>query len=168
MSKTKELQSVFSKGYGTISKSIMIDTSLSLDSKAIFAYFCALAGSGNKTFPYRSTIIKQLGMSKNTYYKHFNVLIKLGLISIIKSSRLLSPNTYQINVNQKDKKGYGIISREIMQDNRLCAKAKGLYAYICSLSGKNNHSFPRQKQILKQLNIAKFFSISYSFTLLMG
>lgn len=155
MSKSKGLQGVFSKGYGTISKSIMTDTSLSLESKAIFAYFCALAGSGNKTNPYLSTITKQLGLSKNTYYKHYNTLIKLGFIIVIKSSHLLSSNTYQINVNQKDKKGYGIISREIMQDIRLSVKSKGLYAYICSLSGKNNHSFPSKRQILKQLNISE-------------
>lgn len=51
-------------------------------------------------------------------------------------------------------RGYGLISKAIMQDNELSIQAKGLYAYICSFSGKGNGVFPSRKKICTDLNIS--------------
>lgn len=51
-------------------------------------------------------------------------------------------------------KGYGFISKMVMQDKRLSISAKGLYAYICSFSGKGNDAFPSRKKICFDLNIS--------------
>ena len=41
-------------GYGIIPKYVMLDPDLTIEAKAIYAYFCSFAGSGNTAFPSRS------------------------------------------------------------------------------------------------------------------
>ena len=75
-----KVQGINSKGYGSISKLVMQDRRLSIQAKAIYAYFCSYAGNGKTAFPRRDKIIADLGVSKDTYYKHFNMLRDCGYI----------------------------------------------------------------------------------------
>lgn len=52
------------------------------------------------------------------------------------------------------KNGYGLISKIVMQDNELSIQAKGLYAYICSFTGKGSGAFPTRKKICFDLDIS--------------
>ena len=47
------------------------------------------------------------------------------------------------------KNGYGFIAKSVMQDNQISLQAKGLYAYLCSYSGKGKDVFPSRKKILQ-------------------
>ena len=70
------------KGFGIIPKLIMFDRNLSLEAKAIYAYFASYAGNGTSSFPGRDYILKQLKMSKDAYYRHYNQLINEGYIRV--------------------------------------------------------------------------------------
>ena len=75
-----QVQGINSKGFGVIPKMVMQDKRLTAQSKAIYAYFCSYAGAGKTAFPSRTKIMDDLGMSKETYYRHFNNLKELGYI----------------------------------------------------------------------------------------
>jgi len=74
------VEGINSKGYGTIPKMVMQDIRLSISAKAIYGYFCTYAGAGRQAFPRVTKIIKDLGISKNAYYKHFGLLKQYGYI----------------------------------------------------------------------------------------
>ena len=70
-------------GFGTIPKLVMLDSQLSPQAKAIYAYFASFAGAGTTAFPRRTTIMRELGIgSVETYYRHFNQLIEQGYFSV--------------------------------------------------------------------------------------
>ena len=75
-----QVQGINSKGFGMISKMAMQDRRLTVQARAIYAYFCSYAGTGKTAFPSRTKIINDLGMSKTAYYKHFNMLKDLGYV----------------------------------------------------------------------------------------
>lgn len=52
-------------------------------------------------------------------------------------------------------KGYGIIPKMVMQDNRLTITAKAIYAYFCSYCGNGKEAFPCVSKICFDLNISK-------------
>ena len=167
-------------GFGILPKYIMLDPDLTIEAKTIYAYFCSYAGNGNTAFPSRSKIIFDLGINKDTYYKHFDLLTKQGYIttqqSIGDNSRF-SNNIYTLVSNPKkfqdqpmDKKhnaaysrirvsglkanGYGTIPKAVMLDKRLPLKSKGIYAYFCSFTGSGNNAFPKKQDILFHLGIS--------------
>jgi hypothetical protein len=76
------VEGVNAKGFGTIPKVVMKDKRLSIQAKAIYAYFCSYAGAGNRPFPSRKTITEDLQISMNTYYKHLNKLKDLDYIRV--------------------------------------------------------------------------------------
>lgn len=76
-----EIEGINAKGFGTIAKLVMIDQRLTIESKAIYSYFCSYADTGLSAFPSGSKIIYDLKISKTRYYKHFDLLVELGYIS---------------------------------------------------------------------------------------
>lgn len=164
------------KGFGIVAKTVMMDVNISIEAKAIYAYFCSFAGSGNTLFPSRSKILKDLNISKSTYYSHFNKLIEQDYIHVerINQGNLKGRNIYTIvskpasllpvNDNEEDGRimmsgiksaGYGTIPKAVMQDDRLSIKAKGIYAYFCSLTGSGESAFPRKDVIIGHLGISE-------------
>lgn len=77
-----QVQSINSKGYGIIPKLVMQDKRLTIEAKAIYAYFCSFAGSGQTAFPGRDRIVADLGIGTKRYYKHFNLLKKYRYIEV--------------------------------------------------------------------------------------
>jgi len=139
-------EGVKAKGFGTIPKFVTHDMDLTIESKAIYGYFCSLCGNGEVTFPSRHTILRSLNLSKKGYYTHYKALIDQGYIRVEKSNPLdvKSHNVYIIvayprkvaeyakkNGDKKeifssiDSYGYGILPRSVMIDDRLDIKAKG-------------------------------------------
>ena len=165
------------KGFGIIPKLIMFDKSISLEAKAIYAFFASHAGNGTSSFPGRDYILKSLNMSKNAYYVHYNQLLEQGYIKVEKNKTedgYFAKNIYILvsnppNINNVIDKfnitnervrfsgvkslGYGIIPKAILMDERLSVKAKGIYAYFASYTGSGNSSFPKKQNILFHLGI---------------
>ncbi|MCL1830516.1 MAG: helix-turn-helix domain-containing protein, partial [Oscillospiraceae bacterium] len=77
-----EVSPVRAKGYGVISKVAMLDPRLTIQAKGIYAYLCSYGGRGNGIYPGRDRILTDLGITKDTYYTHFNMLKKYGYITV--------------------------------------------------------------------------------------
>lgn len=75
-------EGVNSKGFGTISKLVMLDRKLTIQAKAIYAYFCSYAGGGSQPFPSVERILGDLDISEDTYYKHLRFLKAYGYIVV--------------------------------------------------------------------------------------
>lgn len=75
-----QVEGINSKGFGTIPKLVMQDRRLTIQAKAIYAYFCSYAGAGKTAFPSRNKILYDLRISPTAYYKHFNLLKEYGYV----------------------------------------------------------------------------------------
>ena len=170
------------KGYGIIPKFVMLDTDLTIEAKGIYAYFCSYAGSGNTAFPGWEKIVSDLCINKDSYYKHYKLLIENGYITVTQDAKGgrgqgFAKNIYTIVSNPKkfyeDPKdnsnnkayaiikasglkaaGYGCIAKSVMNDKRLSIKAKALYAYLCSFSGAGDSACPARDIIIHHLQIS--------------
>lgn len=92
------MQGINSKGFGIIPKLVMQDRRLTIQAKAIYAYFCSYAGNGETAFPSRNKIFFDLGIKKQAYYKHFNLLKEYGYIEVeqVRESGKFKHNIYTI------------------------------------------------------------------------
>lgn len=172
-----EIEGVNAKGYGIISQAAMFDVNIPIQSKAIYAYFVSYTGSGRTIFPKRETILSDLKMSKNAYYKYLKPLLDNGYIRISKAKGFKNKNVYTI-CNNPDKvkcfaaslsseqdsqlsldginaNGFGFIPKLIMQDTRLSIKAKGLIAFFYSLVQAGYRAYPHRSTICTFLQISK-------------
>lgn len=95
------VEGIFEKGYGFISKSIMIDNTLSLGAKAIYAYLCSYSGKGNDIFPSRKKMCADLKISNDTLGKYLKELKDREIINITqeKKDNKFANNIYTINLN---------------------------------------------------------------------
>lgn len=170
-----EIEGVNAQGYGIIPQAVMFDRNISVQSKAIYAYFASYTGSGRTIFPKVETILSDLKMSKNTFYKHFKPLLENGYIKISKAKGFRNKNVYTICNNPKNikcsfndefseslltldginAKGFGFIPKLIMCDKRLSTKAKGLIAFFYSLVQAGCRAFPHRSTICVFLGISK-------------
>ncbi|MBU5428408.1 helix-turn-helix domain-containing protein [Tissierella pigra] len=172
-----KVEGVNFKGFGIIPKLIMFDRNISLEAKAIYAFFASHAGNGTSSFPGRDYILESLKISKNAYYVHYNQLLEHGYIKVEKNKTedgyfaknvyiLVSnpPNISDVidNFNITNERvrfsgikslGYGMIPKAVLMDQRLSVKAKGIYAYFASYTGSGNSSFPKKQNILFHLGI---------------
>ena len=168
-------------GFGVLPKFAMLDTDLSIEAKAIYAYFCSYAGNGSTAFPGRERILSDLGVNKDTYYRHFHLLTLNGYITVEQKrvrGKEFSKNIYTIASNPKKYEdslednadsnelqrlrfsgikalGYGVIPKAVMLDERLSIKSKGLYAYFCSFTGSGNSAFPTRDTIFYHLGMSE-------------
>ena len=175
------LEGINCKGYGLIPKYPMRDQELSITAKAIYAYFCAMSGDGDTSFPSVKTIISHLRLNEQTYRKHREQLCVQGylvveetrknggfhsniftLISNPKKFQELEPKndwqreTYNTIEHQGLKAaGFGVIPRTVMQDPRMDTGAKALYAYLSSFAGNGKAPFPSVPQVCLDLGISK-------------
>ena len=175
------VEGIGAKGFGIIPRYAMCDPDLGWSGKVLYAYLCALAGSGSQTWPKRETTILHLKIGKDTYYKAQKELTSQGYITIETTRRgnRQGVNVYTLVVNppkiRKRTKvdslddrmtsrvrasglkagGYGMLPRLVMIDDRLCAKTKLVYAYITSYAGAGCSAFPNTAVALAHLNLSK-------------
>lgn len=170
------------KGYGSVPKYAMRDKDLSITAKGIYAYFCAMSGSGDSTFPSLATIQTHLQLGNRAYYAHRQQLIDQGYLLVSSKERIsgeFSQNLYTLVSNPKKfaekvpenewqsvvystivqegikSVGYGDIPRSVMQDDRMDIKAKAVYAYFASYAGSGKTAFPGVPHIIEDLGISK-------------
>lgn len=172
-----EIEGVNAKGYGIISQGAMFDIDLPIQSKAIYAYFVSYTGAGRTIFPKRETILSDLKMSKNAYYKYLKPLLDNGYIKISKAKGFKNKNVYticnnpakikcsaavlsseqdsQLSLDGINANGFGFIPKLIMQDTRLSIKSKGLIAFFYSLVQAGCRAYPHRATICTFLQISK-------------
>lgn len=67
-------------GYGLVYSEIMRSKKLSPEAKAIYAYLCAFAGSGDTCFPSVELMREELQMSNDRFYRHLRPLLLSGIV----------------------------------------------------------------------------------------
>jgi len=174
-----KVEGVEYKGYGKIFKLVMFDLELTIEAKAIYAYFCSYAGKGNQAFPSQKKILVDLIIKNNSYYNHFRLLTSQGYIKVEhkyfrgkvagnvyiladKPSKYFEPppNAKASEIYEKVRKlgirslGYGTIPKAVMQDCRISIKSKGIYAFLAALAGDSDHSYPKHEDMLYYLRIS--------------
>ena len=171
-----ENRNVFSQGYGIIPKLVMLEGSVSIDAKALYAYFCAYSGSGYSCYPPRGQILNDLGISHATYYVYLKELQDGGYITIKKhrtqsqtwcNNRFILMQNHAIMAKAEEKGyrrigitdglrdyGYGRIPLAVMTDRRISRKAKAMYAYFCGFAGNTATCDPEIEDTLRFLNIS--------------
>lgn len=164
------IEGITFKGFGVIPKAVTLDPKLSIEAKAIYAYFASFSGGGNCAFPSRDKILSDLQISKDRYYRHFNKLVEKGLLTVKKDEgKGFTKNIYILKSASEDNSaapgsvvmsgiksaGYGIIPKAVTIDTRLSIEAKGLYAYYAAFTGAGHECMPKRDDILYHLNISR-------------
>lgn len=169
-----ENEGVYAQGFGMVAQAVMFDLELPIQSKTIYAYLASYAGAG-KIFPRRETILEDLGINKDTYYKHLQPLLDNGYIKISKAKGFINKNVYTIcnrpakvnceaktsdsestlSLNGINSNGYGNVPKIIMCDNRLSIKARGLIAFFYSLAQAGTTAFPTRDMTKTFLGLSK-------------
>ena len=185
-------QGVLCRGYGILPKYPMLDDTLTLEAKGIYALFCSYAGSGSTAFPGWQRIVGLLGVNKDTYYKHLRLLIEQGylqvermktpgakgfqrncytLISCPEKFRAIAREQYQekryavIRAGGLRSGGYGYIPKSVMLDERLTLQEKAVYAYYCVFTGAGESACPKKEDILRHLGVSDRSYRKYNQTL---
>ncbi|MBP0980653.1 MAG: hypothetical protein J5968_00450, partial [Oscillospiraceae bacterium] len=143
--------------------------------KALYAYFCAYAGSGYSCYPPRDKILSDLGFSVGTYYIYLRELQALGLVEVKKhrsagqewcNNRVVLPQQpalvmkacvklrrkIDLSASLRDF-GFGRVSLALMTDKRVSRRAKALYAYFCGFAGNKSCCTPKIENTLSFLGI---------------
>ena len=170
-------ENLYAKGFGIIPQAVMFDVTLSVKSKALYAYFCSFSGSGHSVYPSRETILADMNISKEVYYNALNPLIEAGYIKIEKAKGFINKNVFIISntpttvnctpamLEDTEKStlsfeginanGFGIIHKMVMCDNELTINAKALLAFFYSLAASGACVFPQRSIILNSLGISQ-------------
>lgn len=173
------LEGISFMGYGILPKFTMLDETLTLEAKAIYAYLCSYTGRGNTLFPGRQRILDDLQVNKDTYYKHYRLLLEQGYVTVQqqRSDSGFFKNVYTmvscpekfarspekdylqrsydtIRLSGLKGAGYGFIPKAVMADQSLSLKAKGVYAYYCSFTGAGESAHPDRDTVLRHLGIS--------------
>ncbi|MDT2824847.1 helix-turn-helix domain-containing protein [Vagococcus lutrae] len=90
---------LFREGYGLISKRLMRDKSLSIESKAIYSYLASFSGAGMTSFPSRELMCSELNISINRFTKYRKELVESGYVTITRerTDKGFSKNIYILN-----------------------------------------------------------------------
>lgn len=133
------------KGYGQVFQNVMRNKTLSAEAKAIYAYFCSLAGSQGTCCPSMDLMQTELGMSRNRLKKHMGQLIDFGIVKKTrqKNGNLHSGNTYKIFHAAAD---FGAVENEPISGSR-----KADFGAVENEPTNNNSlNNNRKKKILKE------------------
>ena len=91
--------------YGMVYQDITRNSSLPLAAKGLYAYLAAFCGTSDECYPSVDTILRETGVSRETFYKYINVLVKAGAVKkqqINKNGRFgktVYKLTHEINVS---------------------------------------------------------------------
>ena len=113
-----EGKSILSKGYGIIPKLIM-QSDISIEAKAIYAYMCSFAGNGQSAFPGVDKIIYELKITRRRFYKYRKELEDHGMIKVQKTrnGNRNSRNIYIIAQTIPDKCHFDTYQNEQYQND---------------------------------------------------
>ncbi|MDM0454135.1 helix-turn-helix domain-containing protein [Clostridium perfringens] len=114
-----EGKSILSKGYGIIPKLIM-QSDISIEAKAIYAYMCSFAGNGQSAFPGVDKIIYELKITRRRFYKYRKELEDHGMIKVQKTrnGNRNSRNIYIIAQTIPDKCHFDTYQNEQYQNEQ--------------------------------------------------
>lgn len=67
-------------GWGRVYQNVTRNSNISAAAKGVYAYLSALCGISDECYPSVETITKEMGMGKDTFYRHINALVAAGIV----------------------------------------------------------------------------------------
>lgn len=67
-------------GYGVVYQDVTRNSNISAAAKGLYAYLSAFCGASDECYPSVETIIKEMGMARDTFYRHINALVAAGVV----------------------------------------------------------------------------------------
>lgn len=67
-------------GFGVVYQEVTRNKNLPAAAKGIYAYLAALCGVSGECYPSVDTITAEMGIGKDTFYKHINILVAAGVV----------------------------------------------------------------------------------------
>lgn len=80
--------------YGTTTQDVMRNTAVSANAKAVYAYLATIVGNDNICYPDLNTIITDLNISKDSFYKYTDELEEAGIVE--RTRRFGRPTIYKL------------------------------------------------------------------------
>lgn len=77
---SKEMNMKKKGGYGVVYQDVTRNSNISAAAKGLYAYLSAFCGASDECYPSVETIIKEMSMSRDTFYRHINVLVAAGVV----------------------------------------------------------------------------------------
>lgn len=66
--------------YGVVYQDVTRNSNLSASAKGLYAYLSSFCGVSDECYPSVDTIIREMRMGKDTYYRHINALVAAGVV----------------------------------------------------------------------------------------
>ena len=95
-------------GWGRVYLSVMCNPNIPPAAKAVYAYLAARCGMSEECYPSIETITRDMGMVKDTFYRHINTLIAFGVVEkhqVVggdgKFGRAIYRITHEITITEK-------------------------------------------------------------------
>ncbi len=85
--------------WGRVYQSVMRDPALSIEARGIYGYLASFTDANGRCYPDSQTIMEEIGVSKDRYYKYLHELEKSGILTIERGKRSsggFANNTYQL------------------------------------------------------------------------
>lgn len=84
------------------------NSNISAAAKGVYAYLASLSGSSDECFPSIDTITREMGMARDTFYRHINALVAAGVVEKHqtigedgKFGRTIYRLTHEVTVSEK-------------------------------------------------------------------
>ena len=67
-------------GFGTVYQNVTRNSNISAAAKGLYAYLASFCDSNDECYPSIETITKEMAMGKDTFYRHINTLVAMGVV----------------------------------------------------------------------------------------
>ena len=141
--------------YGIVDFKTITNKSLSIQARAIYCYLSCYANKNHTAFPCRERILKELGLSKNGYYKHYHQLEDICIMRFERSH--FRKNKYHLffrKLAQTQK--FGFAHKDIMTDPNISLAAKVVFIYITAYCPPGRTWHFKKSQITDELGISSY------------
>ena len=141
--------------YGIVDFKTITNKSLSIQARAIYCYLSCYANKNHTAFPCRERILKELGLSKNGYYKHYHQL-EDNCIMRIERSRCRNNKYHLFFRKLAHTQKFGFAHKEIMTAPRISLASKVVFIYITAYCPPGRTWHFKKSQIMDELGISSY------------
>jgi biotin operon repressor len=159
------MSDIFSKGFGKMPKSVLLDENLTATAKLVYAALACYADKSCVAFPSEGRLMSELSIGEEKLRKAIRSLKKAGKIAVKRARH----NIYTLLGSLEN--GFSRVSKIVLTDKNLSEKAKQIFVFHSCYAnfsdgeyGSGGRTFPRRSQIMRCLGIrseatyAKHFS----------
>ena len=141
--------------YGIVDFKTITNKSLSIQARAIYCYLSCYANKNHTAFPCRERILKELGLSKNGYYKHYHQL-EDNCIMLIERSHCRNNKYHLFFRKLAQTQKFGFAHKDIMTDPNISLAAKVVFIYITAYCPPGRTWHFKKSQITDELGISSY------------